>query len=366
MNGEHSTIERQKNFIVKVLYWTLIAGGILLGYKYILPVLIPFVIAFIVSWLINRPVTYLKKSWKIPRGVSGAVFAVVFICSAICIFALCGAGILAGIENLLSGLPKVFDRDVIPALESFFSWMEQMAGTIDPEMGTALSGVTDTLFSHLSNGVLQLCGTLLGILGGVISGIPSAFMKVMITLIATIFITIDFEKVKKFLTGFIPGRNKGMVCEFKEFFGKIVPRCIFSYGLIFLLTFVELFMGFSLLRIENSFGAALLVAVLDILPVLGTGAVLIPWAIIALLQGNTAFGVLMAVLYLTITIVRNVIEPRLVGKQMKLHPALTFAAMLVGLRIFGVLGLFGFPLCLAFLGRLHERGIIDIPVLNKE
>lgn len=65
MNGEHSTMERQKNFIVKVLYWMLIAGGILLGYKYILPVLITFVIAFIVSWLINRPVTYLKKSWNI-------------------------------------------------------------------------------------------------------------------------------------------------------------------------------------------------------------------------------------------------------------------------------------------------------------
>ena len=69
----------------------------------------------------------------------------------------------AGIENLLSGLPKMFDRDVIPALESFFSWMEQMAETIDPEMGAAFSGMTDILFSHLSNGVLQLCGTLLGI-----------------------------------------------------------------------------------------------------------------------------------------------------------------------------------------------------------
>ncbi len=172
-------------------------------------------------------------------------------------------------------------------------------------------------------------------------------------------------------------------------------------------------MGFSFLRIENSFGAALLVAVLDILPVLGTGAVLIPWAIIALLQGNTAFGVIMAVLYLIITIVRNIIEPRLVGRQMKLHPALTFAAMLVGLRIFGVIGLFGLPLCFAFLGRLlieprlvgrqmklhpaltfaamlvglrifgviglfglplcfaflgrlHEKGIINIPALNKE
>lgn len=198
MNGERSTMERQKDFIVKVLYWVLIAGGILLGYKYILPVLFPFVIAFLVSWVINRPVTYLKKNWKIPRGVSGAVFAAVFICSAICIFALCGAGILSGIENLLSGLPKMFDRDVIPALESFFSWMEQMAETIDPEMGAAFSGMTDTLFSHLSNGVLQLCGTLLGILGGVVSGIPSAFMKIMITLIATIFITIDFEKVKGF------------------------------------------------------------------------------------------------------------------------------------------------------------------------
>ena len=366
MNGERSTMERQKDFIVKVLYWALIAGGILLGYKYTLPVMFPFVIAFLVSWVINRPVTYLKKNWKIPRGVSGAVFAAVFICSAICIFALCGAGILSGIENLLSGLPKMFDRDVIPALESFFSWMEQMAETIDPEMGAAFSGMTDTLFSHLSNGVLQLCGTLLGILGGVVYGIPSAFMKIMITLIATIFITIDFEKVKRFLTGFIPVRNKDMFCEFKEFFGKIVPRCLLSYGLIFLITFGELFLGFSFLRIENSFGAALLVAVLDILPVLGTGAVLIPWAIIALLQGNTAFGVIMAVLYLLITIVRNIIEPRLVGRQMKLHPALTFAAMLVGLRIFGVIGLFGLPLCFAFLGRLHEKGIINIPALNKE
>ena len=112
-----------------------------------------------------------------------------------------------------------------------------------------------------------------------------------------------------------------MFCEFKEFFGKIVPRCLLSYGLIFLITFEELFLGFSFLRIENSFGAALLVAVLEILPVLGTGAVLIPWAIIALLQGNTAFG---------------------------------------------VIGLFGLPLCFAFLGRLHEKGIINIPALNKE
>ena len=62
MNGERSTMERQKDFIVKVLYWALIAGGILLGYKYILSVLFPFVIAFLVSWVINRPVTYLKKN----------------------------------------------------------------------------------------------------------------------------------------------------------------------------------------------------------------------------------------------------------------------------------------------------------------
>lgn len=142
----------------------------------------------------------------------------------------------------------------------------------------------------------------------------------------------------------------------KNTIGKYVK----SYSLIFFITFFELAIGFSLLRVQNAMLLGLLVAIFDILPILGTGGVLIPWALISAVLGDKAFALGVFTLYIIIIVVRNIIEPRIVGKQIGLHPLVTLVCMFVGLKFFGVIGLFGFPIALSVLVNMDRNNIIHL------
>ena len=101
-------------------------------------------------------------------------------------------------------------------------------------------------------------------------------------------------------------------------------------------------------------------AIFDILPILGTGGSLIPWAIIVAILGNPALAFGLLFLYVFILVVRNIIEPRIVGKQIGLHPLVTLVGMFIGLRLFGVIGLFGIPIALSILVNLDRNDVIHI------
>ena len=120
-----------------------------------------------------------------------------------------------------------------------------------------------------------------------------------------------------------------------------------SYSLLFLLTFVELGIGFLILRVDHAILLATLISIFDLMPILGTGGILLPWALISLLFGDWFRAIGMLVLYLIITGIRQTLEPQIVGKQIGLHPLATLAAMLLGLKLFGIVGMFGVPVLLA-------------------
>lgn len=364
LSNNHDTIERHRAVIIQVVYWSLILGGLYLGYRYLLPVLFPFIIAFLLAAMMNRPVSYLQKKAHLPRVLPSIIFTFLFAGIIIGLCILCGAGIVAGIKSIAEKLPAVFEYAVIPTLDSLFVWLEDAAASIDPAIGTVLGNMADTAFSALGDGVVQFCGGLLKTTGGLITLFPSVLMKTVITIIATVFITLDYQTVTAFLKRLVPSKQKLVLKEVGSFFGKTIPKCLISYVLIFAITCVELCLGFWLLRVPNGAFLAILIAILDILPVLGTGTVLIPWAIITMIQGNAWLGVGLLVLYVVITMIRNALEPRLVGQQINLHPILTFASMLIGLRFLGFLGLFGAPLLMAFLRHLHSQGLISMKLIN--
>lgn len=87
---------------------------------------------------------------------------------------------------------------------------------------------------------------------------------------------------------------------------------------------------------------------------------MIPWAIISLITGDFFRGFGLLILYLLITVIRNIVEPKIVGHQVGLHPVVTLASMLAGLNLFGIIGLFGFPITLSLLKNLNDRGVIRL------
>ena len=128
--------------------------------------------------------------------------------------------------------------------------------------------------------------------------------------------------IRGFLLRLIPQKHQGLLKEAKDYLGGTLLKCIAAYAVIFLITFLELWVSLTPIKIPYSMTIALIVASLAILPILGTGSVLIPWGIIAAINGELAMAASIILLYIVITIIRNVVEPTLVGKQVCLHPML--------------------------------------------
>lgn len=359
-------LERQKVFVIQFLYWSMILGVSFLSVKYVLPVIFPFVLAYLLAWALNRPITWLTKKTHIYRGIIAALMVILAAMAVTGLLTLLVASLGSWIKEGILLLPDFIQRGVFPFVESFFAKLEELAGSIAPSVGSNLSSIVDGLFDILYDGIVKGSGALVSALGGVLTGVPGFVMRTVITIIASIFIASDFSRIRAFLVKLVPKKCLPILHESGIFFGRIMPRFLLSYALILMITFLELCIGLGILRIPKAPFVAFFVAILDILPVLGTGTVLIPWAVISLLSGQLRQGISMLVLYAVITIVRQSIEPRLVGRQIRVHPVLTFAGMVLGVYFFGAVGLFGVPLLLAFIHQLHESGIIHLRVLDKD
>ena len=151
-----------------------------------------------------------------------------------------------------------------------------------------------------------------------------------------------------------------MVQESKDFLVGTVRQVLKAYLLIMAITFGEISLGLWLLRVDYYLIIGLTVAVLDILPVLGSGSILIPWGIWTLLGGNLPLGAGILLLYAVVTGVRTVLEPRLVGGGMGLSPLVTLISMYVGMKLLGVGGLILAPMAVTLVLFLEESGHIRL------
>ena len=136
-----------------------------------------------------------------------------------------------------------------------------------------------------------MSGTLLQQVSGIAVNIPGMCFKLLLAVISTVFMELDFPQIMRFLEKIIPEKWKETVLAVKKGTFGTMGKCAAAYVFIFLMTFAELAAGLLLLRIEGAFAIAFLIAVLDILPVLGTGTVLLPWAVIAFAGGNARMGI---------------------------------------------------------------------------
>ena len=124
--------------------------------------------------------------------------------------------------------------------------------------------------------------------------------------------------------------------------------------MLILITFAQLFAGFLIVGLDNSFVLALVVSFVDILPVLGVGTVLVPWAIILMIGGQTRLAIGLLIIFIVVYVLRQYLEPRIVSAQMEVHPLITLIAMYAGLKLAGILGLIFAPLVAFVLKTVYK------------
>jgi len=178
--------------------------------------------------------------------------------------------------------------------------------------------------------------------------------------ISTFFIASDFESLSQFVYRQFSGKGNDLLMRIKHYLVDTLSVVIRSYAIIMTVTFVELSIGLSIINVPNAILIALIIAMFDIMPIFGTGGVMIPWTIISFIQGDNKLGIGLLIVYVFVTVVRNIIEPKIVGSQLGLHPVVTLMSMFIGVNLFGFLGLFGLPITLSLLKHLNDTSAVKI------
>lgn len=329
----------------------LLAGGalFLLLWRYLLPILLPFLVAWLISLIIRPLAKSASRRFRVPQKLCAAVLLTLFLAALILTLGLALRRLLEEMSRLLGQLLENDGR--IPGVvdDSFdlFEFLMERLG-IDPKVGSGYQLFRERFYGMLSDMSAHLIESLgegiPSFAARVIGALPSFFFALLITVIAGFYFCMDENLLSEgFYRCFLPRRFRNRIPLWKERAKQVSWRYLKVYLLLLALTFGELLAGLLILRVDYAFLLALIIAVLDMLPVLGVGTVLIPWALVSFFQKNFYLGFGLVILYLIMLILRQIVEPKLLGKSLGLHPLLTLFAGYAGWRLFGFLGMLAGP-----------------------
>ena len=316
----------------------IIAASIVLVAYFAVDYLLAAILPFLLAWATAFALRPLSRKIASKTGLSDRIIRLL-------LSMLASVAIISGIVAILwyivnkswQFLSNINQNDgFISFLKSFldggffskFIYGEELLEYIEGAIRSISSGLLEKLADAISALALKL---------------PGVFIFMLVTVISAAYFAYELERVNAFVLRALPSSATRFLRKLKRGFSSVGVRYVRSYLIIMSVTFASLLIGFLIIRIEYAVLIALFVAVLDILPVFGIGTVLVPWSLMSFVMGNAARGVGLLLLFLFITILREIVEPKILGKNLGLHPLLTLILLYVGYYFFGFLGMIILP-----------------------
>jgi len=252
---------------------------------------------------------------------------------------------LGRLPDLLSGLETRYHSFLTACPEEVKQWVETGVARMAQE-GPGLLG--------------EFSGQVLAWTSGCLSWLPSLLLFSITTLLAIYYTALSYPEIVRFVKRQIPARWQATAREVVRSLRSTLWKWLKAESLLWLITFCLLLGGFALLRLPYALLLAAAITLVDALPVLGTGTVLVPWGLFHLLLGETWRGVALIALYAVITLSHSLLEPKLVAAQVGLPPLAALMAMYLGYSLFGIGGMILLPIALLAIKQLQDGGLIKI------
>lgn len=347
------------DFFLKIVLFFLIAFLIYIFFTSVFKWFLPFILAYILASIINPLVNVMEVKLRIPRKIA---------CLTTILFTLFFLGLIIfiiiyritfEIKNLTNMLP-IFAQNISDLYNDLFvkgvDMYDKIPSEFDHIINTFINGVLDsvsTLFTSLTEYTTRLAYNFA-------KSLPSIFIFVIVLFISTYFMISDKRKISNYFLNQIPKELLLKLVNLKKdlifaLFGYIKAQLILMF-----ITFIELSIGMIIIGVDYPILLALFISIIDALPVLGTGIILLPWAFFELLSGNFSMAICLIILYCIVLLVRQMLEPRVIGKQIGLYPLVTLMSMYIGLKIFGIIGLILGPISILIIKSLLKSNFFPI------
>lgn len=351
------SIDKMKSILVQFAFLLMILGCGYVGLKYLVPFMMPFLIAWLFATIIHgaavKVESYLvrknhRKTLLIlgKKGITKIILVIFYVSIAAVLIAF-----ISWIVEWATGLPEtvtqLYNTLILPIFSQAELTMTARTTGIDIEILTNFREFFMQFMSSAGDVLSTFVGSISRFATNIIKGVPNFIWSTVICLIATAFFAVDYSKINCVVGNLIPSEHRDNIVGLVKSALGTVPKFLRGYALVLCITFAEVFVWLLILRVEKPLLIAFLIAILDILPILGTGTVVIPWSIFSLLTGDIGMGIALAAMYASITVIRQYIEPKIIGHEIGVYPIITLLSMFIGQRLFGLGGLLGVPIIAA-------------------
>lgn len=324
---------------VRYAFYALAAAALIfVGYYLIAKLLFPIVLAWLLALLLQPLIRFVTRLTRLPRKSVSAVIFVLILSALSTLFIFLFNRLYREVAGLVGYLAENGDSLIDAAkgkLDGFFQRFGFLSNA--DEISRYVIGVLGQSLQNLTAG-------LTGWLGAVVTGLPEKLFVLLIFLMATFYLTLDFDKTERKLNALLPNQFVRVFGNIKGRLSRTVIAYIRAYLILLAITFGELLLAFSLLRLRYALLLALVISLLDVLPAIGVGTVLLPWAGYCFFSGEPGRGISLLIVFGAVTLIRQIIEPHIVGSQLGLSPFLTLISVYIGYRISGLFGVLIAPI----------------------
>ncbi len=334
------------SFVRKYLFFLCALVAAWLTIRYALPVLLPFLLGALLALAAEPAVHFSTQRLHLPRWAGAGLGVSLTLIVLVGLFWLFGSAVIREVGVLAQALPDLQDtaRQGIDLLKNtVVTLSKKMPANLGGFLSDAAASVAGSSSALMEQTVLRLPGMLTSAVGKMSQGL----IGLGTGLISAFLISARLPRLRQSLSAMIPTSWRERFFPILSRIRKTLGGWLKAQGLLLLVTYAIVCVGFLLLRIPYGPIWAVLIALVDAVPMLGTGTVLLPWALVSLLQGSGLQALGLVGIFLLATVSRSVLEPRLLGKHIGLDPLITLLAMYAGYRFFGFWGLILAPISAA-------------------
>ena len=314
-----------------------------LSFRFLLPLTFPFLLGLALAIGAEPVVSFLEKRCRLPRGIGTAIGVTMTFCFLAMLILLLCAFLVREITLLAAILPDM-EGTLRSGTRQLQSWLLDLSTHAPQAIQPLLTKNVTTLLSDGTNLLDKILRYFLSLAGNLLSHVPDSALSLGTAVLSAFLISAKLPRLRRWLKRWVDKEKRKPLLDTFRRIRTALGSWLLAQSKLMGITLLLLLSGFFLLRIPYAPLWALGVCLVDAFPILGTGTILLPWALLSFLRQDIPRAIGLLGIYITVTLTRSILEPKLVGRHLGLDPLVTLMALYAGFKLWGIGGMLIAPL----------------------
>ncbi len=330
---------------------------------WLLKFFMPFVIGWCIAMIANPLVRFLENHLKLVRKHSSVLIVIVVLAGVIGAIYLLVSRLAMEVSELIADLPMLYESGKAEVQSALLS-LSHIFERLPKGLQNSMAQFRENLGQMVSSLAQEIAFPTVTVAGNVAKRIPAVLVYSIVVILSSYFFIVERETMVSWYERFMPQGIRQYMLVLKKDTKRLIGGYFMAQFRIMFVVAVILALGFLVLDVNHGMLLAFAIALLDFLPMFGTGTALFPWALVKLLSGEWAFALGLILLYLLTQAVRQIIQPKIVGDSLGLPPFMTLFFLYLGFKTGGISGMIlAVPLGIVVLN-LYQHGMFDSLITN--